>query len=95
RKTKEPARYQCNTYTKAFTRSATLRDHIRTHTDERPYKCNSCPKAFARLKDMKRHELLHNTEKKFACEGLVDVRGKSVKWGCGKKFAREDGLVAH
>ncbi|KAH7403850.1 hypothetical protein BKA64DRAFT_461639 [Cadophora sp. MPI-SDFR-AT-0126] len=95
RKTKELARYQCTSCTKAYTRSATLRDHLRTHTNERPFKCSSCPKAFARLKDMKRHELLHSTEEQFACDGKVKYLGQDVDWGCGKKFAREDGLVAH
>ncbi|KAK0100165.1 DNA-binding transcription factor, variant 2 [Cadophora gregata] len=94
-KTKETARYRCDICAKAFTRSATLAHHVRTHTGERPFQCSSCSKGFARLKDMKRHELLHSTERKFVCQGVVDVSGEDVDWGCGRKFARQDGLVAH
>jgi hypothetical protein len=89
---KEDAKFTCNLYNKSFTRSATLRDHIRTHSNERPFKCLSCPKSFTRLKDKNRHQALHTGEKKFICKGRF--RDGST-WGCGNMFGREDGLVAH
>jgi len=99
-KTKEALRYKCDRCPKAFTRSATLKQHVRKHTGEKPYKCDSCSKTFARLKDKKRHELLHDIERKFVCDGEFDLRAEPVSWepvswGCEKKFARKDGLVAH
>jgi uncharacterized Zn-finger protein len=83
--------FQCSICEKRFTRSTTLREYARSHNDERPYPCSSCPKAFARLKDRKRHEKLHSGEKRYTCSGIY----MGTPWGCGRKFAREDGLQAH
>ena len=84
------ASFQCRQCPKQFTRSSTLREHARTHTNEHPFPCSICKKTFVRLKDRNRHENLPTGEKKFVCHG--DFGGS---WGCGRKFAREDALVAH
>jgi len=90
---KNPAKFPCTSCGKRFTRSTTLREHMRSHSNERPYHCPSCPKQFSRLKDQKRHQELHSTERNVVCKGLGFDRDFSR--GCGRRFAREDGLSAH
>ena len=91
--TKDPTKFkhECNTCGERFTRSTTLREHSRTHTNERPFPCSSCSKTFARKKDKTRHENLHLGEKTFYCS----LDGQDAEGGCGRCFTREDGLVAH
>jgi hypothetical protein len=90
---KEIPSFKCAQCPKKYTRSSTLREHARTHTNERPFLCTVCKKTFVRLKDRNRHENLHSGEKKFVCKG--DFDSPESAWGCGRKFAREDALVAH
>jgi hypothetical protein len=91
--TKDPTKFkhECRTCGERFTRSTTLREHSRTHTDERPFPCSKCSKTFARKKDKIRHENLHLGEKTFYCR----LEGQDAERGCGRCFAREDGLAAH
>lgn len=84
-------RFACPICLKRFTRSTTLREHSRSHKEERPYTCDSCPRAFSRLKDKKRHEGTHLKAKPYTC-GLMH---SLCEGGCGREFAREDGLLAH
>lgn len=101
RQTKEPARYPCTEplCSKRFTRRGALKEHTRrSHTKDYPFTCrrqDSCSKSFATLRDRDRHELVHDEDKQFVCLGCVKVAGFDIPWGCGKKFTREDGLVAH
>lgn len=93
RTTKDTTRFKCDQCPKQFTRSSTLREHARTHSNHRPFMCRVCGKSFVRLKDRNRHDALHTGEKKFVCKG-----GRPMfyePWGCDRKFAREDALVAH
>ncbi|PVH77538.1 hypothetical protein DL98DRAFT_637296, partial [Cadophora sp. DSE1049] len=96
---KDPDRYRylCTQCSKRYTRGSDLRAHVRrSHTKERSHKCGECPKDFPTLRDLKRHKLLHKGEMDFVCNGCVVLRnGRLAKWGCGKAFSREDGLVAH
>ena len=94
-KVKEPRprqSFRCTLCFKEFTRSTSLRQHQRSHTNERPFSCSVCEKAFARSTDCKRHEKTHSGEKKFSCYG-----GLSQGWsfGCGTKFTRADALFTH
>ena len=90
-------KHQCIQCWKYFTRSTTLKEHMRTHNDDRPFKCRSCGKGFARSKDNKRHETLHVGERKFICKASLhkEEAGQELFWGCGRRFLREDGLKAH
>ena len=68
-----------------FTRGFNLKNHLRSHFEEKPYKCHwpGCGKGFARQHDCKRHEQLHSNFRPFECEG------------CKKQFARMDALNRH
>jgi uncharacterized Zn-finger protein len=83
--------YGCNLCPKRFTRFATLREHLRTHTDERLV-CTICGKAFVRQHDLSRHKKLHSGEKMFVCRGTLH---NGASWGCGVRFARIDALGRH
>jgi len=85
--------FECPHCSKIFSRLYNLKSHLKTHSDEKPFNCSYCERKFARNHDRKRHELLHQGEKKFQCGGVLN--DKVTKWGCGKKFARADGLGRH
>ena len=48
---------------KAFSESASLKIHERTHTGETPNKCKNCGKSFSQLGSLKRHKRTHTGEK--------------------------------
>jgi hypothetical protein len=50
------AKWPCPHCPKRYTRGFHLKNHIRTHTDERPFACIQCGRAFVRDYDRKRHE---------------------------------------
>ncbi|TGO12011.1 hypothetical protein BTUL_0096g00080 [Botrytis tulipae] len=86
--------HRCNVCSKTLTRGTTLREHARSHTNERPYKCSICEKNFSRHKDCRRHELLHANAKEFHCGGRLN-RHDQLGFGCGRGFTRMDALKAH
>jgi len=86
--------FACPLCPKSFTRRKTLKDHHTSqHTDVRLF-CGyiGCGKSFAQNNDKKRHERSHGGEKAFQCGG---TRSDGSPWGCGKAFARKDGLLEH
>ena len=86
------ANFQCELCPKKFTRSYALREHLRTHADERPFACSLCSMCFVRKRDCQRHESQHSREMKFCCQGFLKNGGS---WGCGRRFKRADALGAH
>ncbi|KAJ3112340.1 hypothetical protein HDU96_004684 [Phlyctochytrium bullatum] len=68
--------------TKSFTRPYNLKSHLVAHSAERRFACPACPRTFLRKHDMLRHARLH-------------LGRKLVCGGCGKRFARADGLKRH
>jgi hypothetical protein len=55
------AKWPCPQCPKRFTRGFHMRNHIRTHSNERPFSCTECGKSFTRDYDRKRHEkTVHN-----------------------------------
>lgn len=87
-----PSTYQCTQCPKRFTRAHNLRNHERSHRNEKPFVCNECQKSFARGNDLRRHQQSHSEEKIFVCRGPLESGGE---WGCGLRFSRRDTLDAH
>lgn len=51
---KAPAKYRCPMCEKAFSK-VSLRNHIRSHTGERPFGCVNCPASFSRRSSLTAH----------------------------------------
>lgn len=78
-----PKRFQCTHCEKSFGKSSHLRDHIRTHTGDRPYRCQYCDKAFTQYSNLRTHTRIHTGEKPYRCRH------------CNKSFTQAVTLRSH
>ncbi|XP_076288005.1 uncharacterized protein LOC143212765 isoform X8 [Lasioglossum baleicum] len=75
--------FVCEECGKSFTENHRLKQHMMTHTGDRPYACHICGKAFARRTAYRQHLLIHTGKRPYIC----DI--------CGKTFTQKPGLICH
>ena len=76
--------WTCNICRKAFAQNSSYKNHIRTHSDDRPYVCGICSIGFKERYHLKKHELFkHTTTLNETCRI------------CGKRFKDSTAVRAH
>ncbi|NXM73344.1 E4F1 factor, partial [Serilophus lunatus] len=60
-------RYICSQCNEAFSETAALETHIKSHTEYKPFKCEECGKEFSKGYLLKKHQEVHVNERRFRC----------------------------
>lgn len=80
---KTVASLRCRTCSKKFDSVQLLKDHMKSHTVEKPFICEVCGRAFAKKSYLVDHSACHSEAKEFECKF------------CKKQFKRRTVLIKH
>ena len=108
---KKSKNHICTYCEKKFSSNQLLKQHLRSHTGERPFSCNYCEKRFTQSHSLQSHEFIHTGEKPFSCKvcsyscrnsanlrkhELIHTGEKAFScMYCDKKFSTKQGQQIH
>ena len=74
-KSAQPKKYRCTFCSYSSNNSHHLREHLNTHTGERPFKCKACNVSYTSKSTLRRHILKHDNLKLYKCD-LCEFKGQ-------------------